>query len=110
MIAATINVGRLSSDGGVLLLAQVERRVGIAGRLAALIPDARDKGRAARGLADMIRARILAIACGYEDCSDFDRLRCDPAFKLACGHLLDGGTDLCSQPTLSRDRASACAI
>ena len=50
----------------------------------------------------MIRARLLAICCGYEDCNDFDRLRSDPAFKLACGRLPDSGADLCSQPTLSR--------
>src|SRR5205823_1989845 len=43
--------------------------------------------------------RIFAIACGYEDADDLDRLRCDPAFKLACGRLPDSGTDLCSQPT-----------
>ena len=50
----------------------------------------------------MIRARIFAIACGYEDGNDLDRLRGDPAFKLACGRLPDTGRDLCSQPTLSR--------
>ena len=50
----------------------------------------------------MIRARIFAIACGYEDCNDFDRLRVDPAFKLACGRLPQSDKDLASQPTLSR--------
>ncbi len=101
-ITAAFDGGRMSSDGGVMLLAAVERWLGIADRLAALIPNARDKDRVTHGLADMIRARILAIACGYEDCNDFDRLRSDPAFKLVCGRLPDSGTDLCSQPTLSR--------
>ena len=50
----------------------------------------------------MIRARIFAIACGYEDCNDFGPLRADPAFKLACGRLPETGADLASQPTLSR--------
>src|SRR6185295_13872393 len=36
------------------------------------------------------------------DGNDFDWLRCDPAFKLACGRLPDSGADLCSQPTISR--------
>ena len=45
---------------------------------------------------------MLAIGCGYPDGNDFDRLRFDPAFKLACGRLPDTGGDLCSQPTLSR--------
>ena len=53
-------------------------------------------------LSDILRARIFAIACGYEDANDLDRLRSDPAFKLACGRLPDSGFDLCSQPTLSR--------
>jgi len=50
----------------------------------------------------MIRARVLAICCGYEDADDLNDLRHDPAFKLACGRLPDTGRDLCSQPTLSR--------
>ena len=49
-----------------------------------------------------MRARILAIACGYEDADDLDHLRSDPGFKLACGRLPDTGRDLCSQPTMSR--------
>jgi hypothetical protein len=44
----------------------------------------------------------LAIACGYADDNDFNWLRSDPAFKLACGRLPDTGNDLCSQPTISR--------
>src|SRR5215208_2739554 len=58
--------------------------------------------RIVHSVADMIRARIFAIACGYEDGNDLDHLRQDPAFKLACGRLPDTGRDLCSQPTLSR--------
>ncbi len=50
----------------------------------------------------MLRARLFAIACGYEDCDDLDDLRFDPAFKLACGRLSETGDDLMSQPNLSR--------
>jgi len=53
-------------------------------------------------VASILRARVLAIASGYEDGNDLGRLRGDPAFKLACGRLLDSGGDLCSQPTISR--------
>jgi hypothetical protein len=101
-ITAAFDGGRISSDGGVMLLAQVERRLGLAERLATLVPDRRDPARITHTLADLIRARILAIACGCEDCNDLDRLRVDPAFKLACGRLPDSGADLASQPTLSR--------
>src|SRR3954463_2535526 len=101
-ITAAFDGGRLSSDGGVMLLAQAERRLGIAERLAPFIPDRRDPERVKHACVDMIRARIFAIACGYEDCNDFDFLRADPVFKLACGRLPETGTDLASQPTLSR--------
>jgi hypothetical protein len=53
-------------------------------------------------VSDILRARMLAIACGYEDGDDLDLLRTDPAFKVACGRLPDSGDDLCSQPTVSR--------
>jgi len=101
-ITAAFDGGRITSDGGVMLLAQAERRLGLAERLAQVIPDRRDQDRVTHLLPDILRARIFAIACGYEDADDLDRLRCDPAFKLACGRLPDSGTDLCSQPTISR--------
>src|SRR5690242_4642069 len=101
-ITAAFDGGRITSDGGVMLLAQAERRLGIAERLAQVIPDRRDQDRVTHLLPDILRARIFAIACGYEDADDLDRLRCDPAFKLACGRLPDSGRDLCSQPTISR--------
>src|SRR4051812_3542008 len=101
-ITASFDGGRISSDGGVMLLAQADRRLGIAERLAQAIPDARDPDRITHLLPDILRARIFAIACGYEDTDDLDRLRFDPAFKLACGRLPDSGRNLCSQPTVSR--------
>src|SRR6476659_7877170 len=101
-ITAAFDGGRITSDGGVMLLAQAEHRLGIAERLAQVIPDRRHQDRVTHLLPDILRARIFAIACGYEDADDLDRLRCDPAFKLACGRLPDSGTDLCSQPTISR--------
>ena len=101
-ITAAFDGGRLSSDGGVMLLGLAERRTGIADRLAAEIVDRRDPTRVVHTLSDILRARILAIACGYEDADDLDYLRSDPALKLACGHLPDSGRDLCSQPTMSR--------
>ena len=101
-VTAAFDGGRISSDGGVMLLSLAERRLGVAERLARCIPDRRDPWRIAHTIADMIRARVFAICCGYEDADDLDDLRHDPAFKLACGRLPDTGRDLCSQPTLSR--------
>ena len=101
-ITAAFDGGRITSDGGVMLLAAAERRLQLAERLAAAIHDPRDPQRVTHAMADILRARIFAIACGYEDANDLDRLRTDPAFKLACGRLPDSGIDLCSQPTCSR--------
>src|SRR3954451_1805750 len=101
-VVAAFDGGRLTSDGGVMLLAAAERRLGIADKLAALIADPRDPNLVTHSLPDILRARIFAIACGYEDGDDLDRLRFDPALKLACGRLPDTGRDLCSQPTVSR--------
>jgi hypothetical protein len=101
-ITAAFNGGRITSDGGVMLLAAAERRLKLAEKLAAAIRDPRDPARVRHSLIDILRAHIFAIACGYEDANDLDRLRNDPAFKLACGRLPDSGQDLCSQPTCSR--------
>ncbi len=101
-ITAAFDGGRITSDGGVMLLAAAERRLGLADRLAGLIADPRNPLLVTHSVADILRARALAIACGYEDADDLDHLRTDPAFKLACGRLPDTGRDLCSQPTMSR--------
>src|SRR5437763_7551925 len=100
-ITAAFDGGRISSDGGVMLLAQAERRLGIADQLAAVIPDRRDQSRVTHLLPDILRARIFAIACGNEDADDLDRLRLDPAFKLACGRLPDTAS-ICARSPPSR--------
>jgi hypothetical protein len=101
-VTAAFDGGRITSDGGVMLLAAAERSLGIADRLAPLIADPRNPLLVTHSVADILRARMLAIACGYEDADDLDHLRTDPGFKLACGRLPDSGADLCSQPTVSR--------
>src|SRR5215216_5634544 len=92
-ITAAFDGGRLTSDGGVMLLAMADRRAGVAAKLSCVFPERRDPARIVHSVADMIRARIFAIACGYEDGNDLDHLRCDPAFKLACGRLPDTERD-----------------
>lgn len=101
-VSAAFDGGRITSDGGVLLLAEAERKLGIADRLAALMPDRRDPSRVLHPLADILRARILAIAAGYEDADDLDALRHDPAFKMALGRTPEAKLGLASQPTMSR--------
>ena len=101
-VTAAFDGGAITSDAGVLLLAQAERRLALADRLAAIIPDPRDPTRVLHSLADILRARILAIACGYEDADDLDTLRHDPAFMMALGKAPMGAVGLASQPTMCR--------
>jgi len=101
-VSVAFDGGLLSSDGGVLLLRGVERRLGIAERLSGCMADRRDPARIDHTLAEMLRLRMFLIAAGYEDADDCDSLRADPAFKLAVGRLPETGAALCSQPTMSR--------
>jgi Transposase DDE domain group 1 len=94
--------GRLTSDAGVLPLADIERRLGIAERLARCIADPRAPDRVHHTVAEMIRFRVLLIAAGYPDANGCDTLRADPAFKMALGRAPETGPDLCSQPTMCR--------
>jgi Transposase DDE domain group 1 len=94
--------GNQSSDAGLLLLRRAERKLGICGRLAAAMPDRRDPGRIEHEMFEMVMARVSAIACGYEDAIDLDRLRHDPLMKVAVGRCPTSGAALASQSTISR--------
>lgn len=88
--------------GGVSLLAEAARRLGIAESLTTLISDMRDPARVIHPLSDILLTHILAIACGYEDATYLDSPRYDPAFKLGFGRLPQSVVDLMSQSTESR--------
>jgi len=94
--------GQLSSDAGVLVLRGVEKKLGLAARLASCIRDRRMPERIEHTLEEMLRLRMFAIAAGYEDADDCDSLRHDPLFKMAVGRAPESGDPLCSQPTMSR--------
>jgi len=96
-----VDGGRLSSEGGLLALREIERRLGLAERLANCLTDPRAPERVWHRLAEIIRFRMLMIAAGYEDGNDAEALRRDPMFKLALDRL-PSDEDLCSQSTISR--------
>src|SRR5712672_2121339 len=100
-VVATFDGGLLSSDGGVLMLREVEQRLRIADRFAGCIEDQRAPDQITHSLADIIRFRLLMIAAGYEDGNDASHLRGDPAFKMAMD-LTPSERELCSQSTISR--------
>jgi hypothetical protein len=100
-VVAKFDGGLLSSDGGVLVLREVEQRYGVADRLAACLVDPRAPDLITHTLADIIRFRLLMIGAGYEDGNDADALRSDPMFKMALD-LAPSDRELCSQSTISR--------
>jgi hypothetical protein len=101
-ITVDFSGGNQSCDAGLLLLREAERRLGVCRRLAAAMPDRRNPGRVEHLMFEIVMARTSAIACGYEDGIDLDRLRHDPLLKLAVGRLPESGTALASQSTVSR--------
>jgi hypothetical protein len=100
-LRVTFDAGRLTSDGGLVWLAEADGALGLCDALAACIPEWR-RGAVRHSLRTLVRQRIFQIACGYADQNDADALRADPVLKLVCGRLPESGADLASQPTLSR--------
>jgi hypothetical protein len=74
-VVARFDGGMLSSNSGVLALAEVEKRLRVAERLARCIDDPRCPDQVVHSLADMIGFRMKMIAAGYEDGNDANRLR-----------------------------------
>lgn len=91
-----------SSDGGLVLLAAVDRRSRVTESLAAALTDDRQRAKVKHSVADLIRQRVFGIALGLADCNDAERAAADPLMKAACGRAPLTGADLASQPTLSR--------
>lgn len=100
-LEAAFDGGRLTSDGGLVWLAEVDAALGVCERLAQHVPEWRG-ARVRHALVELVRQRVYQIACGYEDQDDADSLRSDPLLKLVCGRLPETGADLASQPTRSR--------
>src|SRR5271165_1682026 len=100
-IVAKFDGGLLSSDGGIVVLREVERRLRVADRMAACIEDPRALDLVTHSFAEIIRFRLLMIAAGYEDGNDASSLRGDPIFKMALD-LSPSDRELCSQSTISR--------
>jgi Transposase DDE domain group 1 len=92
--------GNQSSDAGLLLLREAERKLGVCRREA--MPDRRDPDRVRHAMFEMVMARSSAIACGHKDANDLDRLRHDPLMKITVGRCPQSGAALASQSTISR--------
>jgi hypothetical protein len=104
--------GDITSDGGALVLKQLEHRTGIVRRFAACFTDYRKAEQIEHPLLDLILQRVFGLALGYEDLIDHDELRCDPMLAVALSkddvkgehrrRARDRGKALAGKSTLNR--------
>src|SRR5258707_14113390 len=80
-VSVSFDGGLMSSDAGVLLLREVERRLGLAARLAAGIAGRREPGRISHGLGEVLRLRRFPIAAGHAGGRGRGNLRHEPLFQ-----------------------------
>jgi hypothetical protein len=83
-VVADFSGGTLSSDGGVLLLRQIDRGLGVTRALARCFTDRRDERFIDHTVEELLRQRLLGLALGYEDLNDHAQLRGDPLLAAAC--------------------------
>jgi hypothetical protein len=100
-VRARFDGGEITSDGGAVLLGELERRLGIIKRLATCFTDGRDGARITHSVSEMLGQRIFALVLGYEDLNDHDQLRTDPILSLISGKD-EAGSLLASRSTLNR--------
>lgn len=107
-IEAKFNGGDVSSDGGIMLLRQVDKKLGLTEALSRTIRDCRNQELIVHEQVDLVRQRIYGIGLGYEDLNDHDTLRKDLAWQTA----IERDEELASSPTLCRleKRADRSAI
>jgi Transposase DDE domain group 1 len=98
MVEAEFIEKEVTSDGGVLLLREIDRKINLTGELEKIIPDFREPTKIKHSLISMLKQRIYGIALGYEDLNDHTTLRNDPALQTS----VDREGVLASSPTLCR--------
>ena len=84
-VEAGFSAGRVSSDGGALLLREVDGKIRLLERLAACFEDGRDPERIEHTVEEMLSQRIYGLALGYEDLNDHEQLRSDPLLAVLSG-------------------------
>lgn len=103
VIAAAFDGGDIVSDGGVLLLRQLDQRIGLTQAVARVFADSRRSASVTHSVHAMLMQRIYGLCCGWEDVCDHNILRRDLALQTAVGRV----DELASAPTLSRLETSS---
>jgi Transposase DDE domain group 1 len=111
-IQADFSGGDLTTDAGMLLLRQADKRLALFDALDRCIPDPRDPDSITHSQRALLAQRILAIAAGYEDLNDHQHLRHDPLWQVLADYQPDPQQPLASPPTLCRleNRVSRAAL
>src|ERR1019366_6914512 len=108
-VQARFDGGALTSDGGAVLLREVDRVTGLLSQFAACFRDARDPARVTHPVAALVRQRVYGLAPGFEDLNDHDQLRHDPLFAVLA-EAADLTAPLAGKSTLNRLELSAATI
>ena len=101
-VIACFDGGRMSSDGGAVLLGEIDKTYGLTDKAARCLTDRRDPGCISHHEKTLLRQRLFSISLGYEDTNDANPLRSDPILKIVSARLPETSGDLASQPTLCR--------
>ena len=99
-ITITNDADVATSDGGLILLHQIEKKYCIISRLASCFKDRRNPGRIEHTVFQLLSQRIYGLCQGYEDLNDHDQWRSDPLLSLVCGK--EKGKLLSGKSTLNR--------
>jgi len=92
----------ISSDGGLLLVKEVERQIGIIKAITSCLADDRHQGYVQHSLQEIASQRVYQIVAGYEDANDCNKLRDDNILKMSVWRSPVSGKALASQPTMTR--------
>jgi hypothetical protein len=101
-VVSRFDGGYVVSDGGGLLLRQLECRADILGRFAACFADQRDPLRIEHSVEQLVKQRVYGLALGYEDLNDHEKLRRDPLLALLSGKTEPTQESLAGKSTLNR--------
>lgn len=110
-VSARFDAGSLSSDGGLLLLREADRHLGLTKAASKRLVDDRQPGKIQHSAEQLLRQRVYGLAGGYEDLNDFDELRNDPLWQMLAGgdQTLGSGSTLCRFEN-AQDRSAAVAL
>ena len=101
-VEVSFTASEISSDGGLLLIKDIENQTGIIRAIVSCIEDNRHQSYIDHSLEEIAAQRVYQIAAGYEDANDCNKLRDDTILKMSVGRLPITGNPLASQSTMTR--------